>query len=71
LQGLFKVVKKGGIFVVSTRSSSTETYKQQFDEVVNKLMKEEELEILNEKEFPHFTKLNSHVTSVVYAFKKL
>ena len=57
--------------MITTRSSSTEAYKLEFDKVVESLETNNKIEILDQKEFVHFENLkDSDVKSVVYAFKK-
>ena len=64
-------MKKGGIFVISTRSCTTEAYKLKFDKVVENLEKDNKIEILDQNEFAYYENVkDSDVKSVVYAFKK-
>ena len=72
LQGIFKVLKKGGIFVATTRSNSIQSYMKQFQDTVNELKNEGIIEIVDEKEFDHYAKLEqTDLKSKVYVFKKL
>ena len=66
-----KVVKKGGLFIVTTRSKSTESYKVDFDRVVDELTQDGTIKVVETKEFIHFTKGNIDTCSMVYVLERL
>ena len=66
-----KVVKKGGLFIVTTRSRSTESYKVDFDRTVDELTQDGTIKVVETKEFIHFTEGNSDLRSMVFVLEKL
>ena len=66
-----KVVKKGGFFIVATRSRSIESYKVDFDRTVDELTQDGTIKVVETKEFINFPKGNSDVRSMVFVLEKL
>ena len=65
------MIRKNGYFIVTTRSKSTETYKAEFDAIVDELKSDRKVEVVETKEFLHFPNSNQDTKSMVYVLKKL
>ena len=65
------MVKKGGFFIVITRSRSTESYKAVFDRTVDELTQDGTIKVVETEELIHFPNGNSDARSMVFVIEKL
>nr|XP_018670460.1 uncharacterized protein LOC108950095 [Ciona intestinalis] len=69
--GIIKVIKRGGLLLVTRRLKTTEDYGQQFVENVEKLCSEKKLKYVDHMEYVHFTNVEDKIPSGCFVYQRL
>ncbi|XP_076816801.1 uncharacterized protein LOC143462494 [Clavelina lepadiformis] len=71
LWGMIKSVKRGGLFIVTTRSTSTESYKMDFDRTLQKVIDAKELELVEKEDYKNFPNAQDELLNVVIVLRRV